>query len=86
MLDLMNAAITALAGGALVSIGLECALQLWERWRDRRENPPAVRQPPRRAGKVFPDESDIEIVLEIVNGRGALAGNSRTEVRKDGMD
>lgn len=86
MIDLINAAITALAGAALIATGLECALRLWERWRDRREKTPTVCQPPRRAGKVFPDESDIEIVLEIVNGRGAPAGNSRTEVRENGMD
>ena len=72
MIDLINAAITALAGAALIATGVECALQLWERWRARREKNRSACQPPRRAGKVFPDESDIEIALEIVNGRHDL--------------
>lgn len=36
---------------------------------NRKHNCTAREQPPRRSGKVFPDESDIEIVLGIVNGK-----------------
>lgn len=69
MIDLINAAAIALSGGGLFGIALECGRQLWERWRDRREKARRVYQLPRRAGRIFPDESDIEIALEIVNGK-----------------
>lgn len=69
MIDLISAAMIAASGTGMIYMVAACAVRLWRLWRNRRTQMQCVIPPPRRIGKVFPDEGDIEIAVEIVNGK-----------------
>lgn len=69
MISFIGPICIAVGGTGLVGIALYGVINLWEAWLAQHPAPECVSRPPRRIGKVFPDEGDIDIALEIVNGK-----------------